>query len=75
VTRPGTEGIEDEIILADNADILPEFESAFFQLIYIDPPFNTGNGESTRAWSSASLQHPPVGTVTVQRPQLPRRAK
>jgi len=34
--------IGDEVILADNADVLPELESAFFQLIYIDPPFNTG---------------------------------
>jgi site-specific DNA-methyltransferase (adenine-specific) len=31
-----------EVILADNADVLPELPSGFFQLIYIDPPFNTG---------------------------------
>jgi site-specific DNA-methyltransferase (adenine-specific) len=36
------EPTEDEILLGDNMKYLPEFEDASFQLIYIDPPFNTG---------------------------------
>ncbi len=32
----------DLIIHADNADVLPRLPEAAFQLIYIDPPFNTG---------------------------------
>lgn len=32
----------DEIILGDNLDVLAEFANESFQLIYIDPPFNTG---------------------------------
>ena len=31
-----------EIILGDNLDVLPGFEDESFQLVYIDPPFNTG---------------------------------
>jgi site-specific DNA-methyltransferase (adenine-specific) len=31
-----------QIILGDNLDVLPRFASESFQLIYIDPPFNTG---------------------------------
>jgi len=33
---------QDEILLGDNLDLLPQFEDGAFQLIYIDPPFNTG---------------------------------
>jgi site-specific DNA-methyltransferase (adenine-specific) len=32
----------DEIALADNLELLPRLPTGFFQLIYIDPPFNTG---------------------------------
>jgi site-specific DNA-methyltransferase (adenine-specific) len=43
--RPG----HDEIILADNMSVLPSFAEATFQLIYVDPPFNTGKTQSRRA--------------------------
>ncbi|HXB64258.1 MAG TPA: site-specific DNA-methyltransferase [Solirubrobacteraceae bacterium] len=33
---------ENAIILGDNVEVLPGFEEESFQLIYIDPPFNTG---------------------------------
>jgi site-specific DNA-methyltransferase (adenine-specific) len=33
---------ENAIILGDNLEVLPGFEDEAFQLIYIDPPFNTG---------------------------------
>ena len=32
----------DEILLGDNLELLPGFADGSFQLIYIDPPFNTG---------------------------------
>jgi site-specific DNA-methyltransferase (adenine-specific) len=33
------------IYYADNADVLPRLRSESFQLIYIDPPFNTGRSQ------------------------------
>ena len=34
-----------QILLGDNLEILPRFEPEAFQLIYIDPPFNTGGAQ------------------------------
>jgi site-specific DNA-methyltransferase (adenine-specific) len=39
---------ENEIILGDNLEVLPRFEDGAFQLIYIDPPFNTGHAQRRR---------------------------
>jgi site-specific DNA-methyltransferase (adenine-specific) len=36
---------DDEIILGDNLAVLPEFADGTFQLIYVDPPFNTGKDQ------------------------------
>ena len=33
---------EDLVLLGDNLDVLPRFADGCFQLIYADPPFNTG---------------------------------
>ena len=33
---------EDLVLLGDNMDVLPRFADGCFQLIYADPPFNTG---------------------------------
>jgi site-specific DNA-methyltransferase (adenine-specific) len=38
----------DEIILGDNLDVLPRFADGSFQLVYIDPPFNTGVVQARR---------------------------
>lgn len=35
-----------KIILADNMEVLPFIPDAFVDLIYIDPPFNTGRNQS-----------------------------
>ena len=35
-----------EIILGDNLDVLRTLPDAAFQLIYVDPPFNTGKAQS-----------------------------
>ena len=37
--------IDDEVILGDNLEVLPEIADETFQLIYIDPPFNTGKDQ------------------------------
>ncbi len=34
--------VEDLILLGDNLELLPRFADESFQLVYIDPPFNTG---------------------------------
>ena len=36
----------DEILLGDNLELLPGMPDATFQLIYIDPPFNTGRTQT-----------------------------
>jgi len=38
----------DEILLGDNLDLLPRFADGSFQLVYIDPPFNTGRLQARR---------------------------
>jgi site-specific DNA-methyltransferase (adenine-specific) len=38
----------DEIVLGDNLDVLPRLGSGAFQLIYIDPPFNTGKAQARK---------------------------
>jgi site-specific DNA-methyltransferase (adenine-specific) len=43
--RPPT---ADEILLGDNLELLPRFADDSFQLIYIDPPFNTGRAQTRR---------------------------
>jgi site-specific DNA-methyltransferase (adenine-specific) len=35
----------DQILLGDNLQLLPAFADRSFQLIYIDPPFNTGHAQ------------------------------
>jgi site-specific DNA-methyltransferase (adenine-specific) len=36
------------ILLGDNLDLLADFDDGTFQLIYIDPPFNTGSPQTRR---------------------------
>jgi site-specific DNA-methyltransferase (adenine-specific) len=38
----------DEILLGENLELLPQFADGSFQLIYIDPPFNTGKVQTRR---------------------------
>jgi site-specific DNA-methyltransferase (adenine-specific) len=38
----------DQILLGDNLALLPAFASGSFQLVYVDPPFNTGKPQSRR---------------------------
>jgi site-specific DNA-methyltransferase (adenine-specific) len=38
----------DEIVLGDNLDVLAGYADASFQLVYCDPPFNTGRTQTRR---------------------------
>jgi site-specific DNA-methyltransferase (adenine-specific) len=40
--------VDGEILLGDNLELLPRFADGAFQLIYIDPPFNTGRRQQRR---------------------------
>jgi site-specific DNA-methyltransferase (adenine-specific) len=51
VGEPVSEGaapVSDEILLGDNLELLPRFAAGSFQLIYIDPPFNTGKVQTRK---------------------------
>ncbi len=43
---------DDVVMLGDAADILPTLPDGEFQLIYIDPPFNTGRAQQRRTIST-----------------------
>jgi DNA modification methylase len=38
----------DQILLGENLELLPAFADQSFQLIYIDPPFNTGKSQARK---------------------------
>jgi site-specific DNA-methyltransferase (adenine-specific) len=42
----------DQILLGDSLELLPAFAAESFQLIYIDPPFNTGRTQVRRSLSA-----------------------
>jgi site-specific DNA-methyltransferase (adenine-specific) len=42
----------DQILLGENLALLPRFSDASFQLIYIDPPFNTGRAQVRKTLSA-----------------------
>jgi len=44
----------DQILLGDNLALLPGFPDASFQLIYIDPPFNTGRRQRRRTLTAVA---------------------
>ena len=45
---------EDLILLGDNLELLPGFADESFQLVYIDPPFNTGGRQRRRTLETAA---------------------
>ncbi|MGH2833953.1 MAG: DNA-methyltransferase [Solirubrobacteraceae bacterium] len=44
----------DEILLGDCLELLPRFADGCFQLIYIDPPFNTGRAQARKTLQTVS---------------------
>jgi site-specific DNA-methyltransferase (adenine-specific) len=45
---PGDAALTGEVLLGENLDLLPRLADGSFQLIYIDPPFNTGRQQTRR---------------------------
>jgi site-specific DNA-methyltransferase (adenine-specific) len=45
--------VRDHVVLGDAADVLPTLPSEAFQLIYLDPPFNTGKAQRRRTLATA----------------------
>jgi site-specific DNA-methyltransferase (adenine-specific) len=43
----------DQILLGENLELLPSFRDGSFQLVYIDPPFNTGHAQVRKTLSVA----------------------
>jgi site-specific DNA-methyltransferase (adenine-specific) len=43
----------DEILLGENLEMLPRFGDGSFQMIYIDPPFNTGKQQTRKTLETA----------------------
>ena len=41
-------GAIDEVLLGENLELLPGFDAETFQLVYIDPPFNTGKVQARK---------------------------
>jgi site-specific DNA-methyltransferase (adenine-specific) len=48
VSVPGESSETDRILLGENLELLPRLPTEGFQLIYIDPPFNTGSTQARR---------------------------
>jgi site-specific DNA-methyltransferase (adenine-specific) len=48
MASPARRPISDEILLGENLELLPCFADGSFQLIYVDPPFNTGHEQTRR---------------------------
>jgi site-specific DNA-methyltransferase (adenine-specific) len=46
----------DQILLGDNLSILPSLQDASFQMIYIDPPFNTGRRQTRKTLETAAAR-------------------
>ncbi len=45
---PHSAPVVDRILLGENLALLPDFATRSFQLIYIDPPFNTGHTQTRK---------------------------
>ena len=45
---------EDLVLLGDNLELLPRFADESFQLVYVDPPFNTGRTQSRRSLATVA---------------------
>jgi DNA modification methylase len=45
---------DDAVVLGDNLEVLPRFADGAFQLVYADPPFNTGRTQTRRTIAVAA---------------------
>jgi site-specific DNA-methyltransferase (adenine-specific) len=44
----------DQILLGDNLELLPRFADRTFQLVYVDPPFNTGRRQARKTLATTA---------------------
>ena len=56
MAAPARHPARDEIILADNIDALARFADESFQLVYVDPPFNTGKVQARRTLAAVASE-------------------
>jgi site-specific DNA-methyltransferase (adenine-specific) len=52
--RPAEPPQTDQVLLGENLALLPRFADGSFQLVYIDPPFNTGRAQVRKTLSAVS---------------------
>ena len=45
---------DDAVLLGDNLDLMPAFADESFQLVYLDPPFNTGSARRRRTLATVA---------------------
>ena len=45
---------EDAVLLGDNLELMPAFADGSFQLVYLDPPFNTGSTQRRRTLATTA---------------------
>ena len=50
--------VDDLLVQGDSADVLPRLPTGGFDLVYIDPPFNTGRSQTRR---TLATEHAPGG--------------
>src|SRR4051794_19669705 len=46
--------MDDRILLGDNLELLAGFDDGSFQLVYADPPFNTGREQTRRTMATVA---------------------
>ena len=67
---PARLALDDDLVIgADNADVLGRLPDGAFDLIYVDPPFNTGKAQRRGALSYADVHADYLGFL---RPRLER---
>src|SRR3954471_19717457 len=62
---------DDLLIEGDNAAVLPLLPRGAFDLVYVDPPFNTGGRRTGGGHTAARGAPPPAGAGGLRRPGLP----
>jgi site-specific DNA-methyltransferase (adenine-specific) len=57
VLHPSEPPLADRILLGESLELLPRFAGESFQLIYLDPPFNTGRAQSRKTLQTVADEH------------------
>jgi site-specific DNA-methyltransferase (adenine-specific) len=57
VTRPSEAPRANSVLLGENLELLPRFADESFQLVYIDPPFNTGRVQARKTLATVADEH------------------